>query len=455
MPDPSEIAAFRFGFGLPQARPAATTPEAILAALSGPDQGMALWPGPSEDEILSLHHEALIARRAVRKSGNDKVLREAYNGLARQVDRQEAQHARLFFARALDSPDAFRERLSWFWSDHFTTMAKSRQDRGFPGGMTDHALRPHLAGRFSALLRAAVLHPAMLLYLDQSTSMGPGSPAGKRRKTGLNENLARELVELHTLGVGADYAQEDVRQLAELLTGVAFEPGVGQVFHPRQAEPGPETVLGTRYEGEGMAPVLAALDDLARRPDTARHLARKLAVHFLTDTPDEQLVERMAEAYLRHDTALLPVYEVMLTDASAFAEPRVKARQPGEFLVASLRALNLGGAQVMRMAPKPFQRLLRDPLAAMGQPWARPRGPDGWPEAAAAWISPQGLAARISWAMEVPGLLVEGGMPDPRALLDQCLGGLAGEPLRIAAARSESIREGVGLVLASPEFNRR
>ncbi len=452
MPDPADIAAFRYGHGLPLPEGAPVTAEAMLALLAGPDSGAALWPAPGPREMLERQGEAALLRRAWRK---DRSRRPEYDRALKVVARQSEAFARRLIARGLDSPDGFRERLAWFWSDHFTTGVRYRSDLELVGGLHEHAVRPHLAGRFADLLRAALLHPAMLLYLDQNASIGPNSRAGRKRGVGLNENLAREAIELHTLGVGAAYAQEDVRQLAELLTGVTHEPHKGMVFQPRRAEPGAETVLGQSYSGEGLAPVEAVLADLARRPDTARHLSRKLAVHFLSDSPDPALVERMAAAYLAADTALLPVYEVMLRDAGAFAAPMAKARQPIEFVMASLRALGLDGAAVMALAPKPFRRRLIEPLRGMGQAWAAPAGPDGWPEEIGAWITPQGLGARIAWAMETPEQLLKRPLPDPREMARRCLGSLGSEVLSVAAGRSETLREGVGLVLSAPEFNRR
>ncbi|SEN08070.1 Uncharacterized conserved protein, DUF1800 family [Gemmobacter aquatilis] len=458
MPDPADIAAFRFGFGLPRRAGQGETPAALLAALAGPDAGLRLWPAPGQDRVQALARAADRLQREMRKNPGDEARRQSYRQALAAVAALAEQQMLLTLARALDAPDSLRERLVWFWADHFTTVARQRTQAALPGALVDHALRPQVAGRFDAMLRAAVLHPAMLVYLDQSASVGPNSQAAKGakgRRPGLNENLARELVELHTLGVGAGYGQADVRQMAELLTGLSVDKAGGQVFLPGRAEPGAEHVLGRDYGGEGMAPILAALDDLARRPETARHLARKLAVHFLADTPDAALIDRMAAAYLAQETELLPMYEVLLADPAALAAPMRKARRPQEFLVAALRALGIDGAALLALPAKEVQRGIRLPLVAMAQPWQTPRGPDGWPEAAEDWITPQGLAARIGWAMAAPSRLLPGGLPDPRAFADTALGSLAGETLRLAVSRAETRRDGVALVLAAPEFNRR
>lgn len=455
MPDTAVIAAFRFGFGLPMVANTPQTTEEMLLSLGGPDRGRLIWPGPTPDEVLALYREAIAARRAAQGQLRKSPVRRAHNQILKAVLDQETGFLRRTLARAIDSPDPFRERLALFWHDHFTAIPRLRDQAATTASRGDHAIRPHLAGRFADMLRSAILHPAMLIGLDQVASTGPNSRTGRERGKGLNENLARELIELHTLGVGAHYSQKDVTQLAELLTGLDISGETGLSFDAARSEPGAETVLGTRYDGRGMKPILQVLDDLARRPETARHLSHKLAVHFLSDDPDPALVARMADAYLEQDTRLLPVYAELLR-ADAARSPRMsKARQPVEFMACALRALGLTGAEVMRMSRNPFLRMIREPMAVMGQPWEAPRGPDGWPEAPEAWISPQGLAARITWSMEVPGRLVNGGMPDARTVMDRALGPMAGPALQQAVGRAASPREGVGLVLAAPEFNRR
>ena len=451
------LAAFRFGYGLPLPEGAPTDREALLARLAGPDAGLELFPGPSPDEVLAQFARSMQARQAARKSPRKSPERKAHTGILREVEVQMELFLRLQLARGIHSPDGLRERLVRFWADHFSSVPRLRDQRAILVSRIDHAIRPYVAGRFADMLMATELHPGLLIGLDQVASVGPNSRAGQRKGQGLNENLAREMIELHTMGVGAGYSQDDVRQLAELLTGLDVTIAEGMVFAPGKAEPGSETVLGKTYGPEGLEPIRAVMADLARRPETARHLSQKLAVHFLSDTPDEALVSRMAEAYLAADTALLPVIRVLLEDPAAWQPPLQKARQPFDFMVAALRGLGVDGASLLRMANKPFRRMIREPMQLMGQDWETPRGPDGWPEAATAWITPQGLAARITWAMEMPGRLVEaGGMPEPAAFATRVLGDMAGQgDLATWAARSESPREGVGLVLASPAFNRR
>jgi uncharacterized protein (DUF1800 family) len=426
--------SIRFGFG----------PPATANGLGAEDVAARTWPGITLAELAPL----ALAYRAAKKAKDEAAVKETQ----RAVDALALRGAKAIFARAIGSDDPLRERLVAFWADHFTVAPRNRTERALPSILMDETIRPHVTGRFADMLKAVTTHPAMLIYLNQEASFGPSSPKGKRQKKGLNENLARELIELHTLGVGAGYTQADVRQLAELLTGLAVSRTEGFVFDKNRAEPGPETVLDVTYDGKGKAPILQALDDLAARPETASHLARKLAVHFVADDPDEGLVADLAARFRDTGGDLAEVAQALV--AHPMAATGVKVRQPFDYLVASLRALGVGPDFILGLEPRPFRRLILDPMQAMGQPFQQAPGPDGWPEREADWITPQGLAARIDWAMQAPERLVRP-LPDPRVFLTTALGTRAGEKLTWAVGAAESARDGVGLVLASPEFNRR
>lgn len=449
-PDPTTI-AFRFGYGLPLPEQAAGDAAAMLALLAAPDSIIGRHKGVGFSAALPLLTDLDETRRAQKK---DPTQRPRYKAAIDGSGKAAIAGARAGFARALDNPDGFRERLVRFWGNHFSVSAKNRQDLLLPGTLIEDAIRPHVTGRFADMLQAVTLHPAMLVYLDQVLSVGPTSVVGRRRDRGLNENLARELIELHTLGVNAGYSQTDVRQMAELLTGLSVDLPRGFVFDPRRAEPGAETVLGISYGGEGVDPILAALNDLAMRPETAAHLARKLVVHFVSDTPDAALVAHVRAAYLKTGGDLMAVYAALLEHPGAWVSAVEKARQPFDFIVSSLRALGITGDALMQGGERPFRRFVIAPMQGMGQPMQGPPGPDGWAEDVAVWINSGGLAARINWAMDVPARLVAE-LPDPTALAMRALGPRASERLLWAVARAESVREGVGLVLASAEFNRR
>lgn len=452
MSDPATFTAIRFGYGLPLPAGAPVGAEAMLAALEGPDRAAEKWPGLNLKGALALEKAVVDARPAFRAGDLPPPAFRALMEAARLGARDALQTA---LVQALGGADGFRERLVRFWADHFTAVARRPEQAGLVLAMVEGAIRPHLTGRFADLLRAAALHPAMLLYLDQAQSIGPGSLRGQRSGRGLNENLARELIELHTLGVGAAYAQTDIRQMAELLTGLGFARGEGQVFRPNWAEPGAETVLGKTYSGEGLAPIHAALEDLALRPETGLHLARKLAVHFIADAPPEALVAAMAEAYAQSGGDLMALYAALLTHPAAWAAPLGKVKQPFDFLISALRALDFSAEALAGLAPDLLARHLFVPMRAMGQHMHRAPGPDGWPEEAEAWITPQGLAQRIRWGMEAPSALLPA-LPAPEALRLRAFGALAEDPaLKAAAGRAESQREAIGLLLASATFNRR
>ena len=429
-----EAFAIRFGFGLP----------ASLTGLGQTDEAVRTWPGVALADLRPV----LQAYREGKKADDTAQVKAAQA----EADALALRGAKAILARAVGSDDPYRERLVAFWADHFTVTARNRMERPLPSILIDEAIRPHVDGAFTDMLPAVTTHPAMLIYLNQEASFGPGSPKGKRQKKGLNENLARELLELHTLGVDAAYSQVDVRELAELLTGLTVSANKGFDFDKNRAEPGAETVLGARYDGKGIAPILQVLQDLAARPETARHLAGKLAVHFVADAPDPALVQDLTAIYRDSDGDLRQLSAGLA--AHPLAGTGTKARQPLEFLVAGLRALGVGPDVILGLEQRAFRRLILQPLEAMGQPFQRAPGPDGWPETEVDWITPQGLAARISWAMQAPERLVRP-LPDPRAFVTTALGARAGDQLVWAVNAAESARDGVGLVLASPAFNRR
>ncbi len=228
------------------------------------------------------------------------------------------------------------------------------------------------------------------------------------------------------------------------------------MFSPKIAEPGPETVLGQTYGGGPPAidDVMAFLDDVALRPGTAKHLSRKLAVHFTSSLPDAGMISEMADAYLATGGELLAVYEAMVNHPFAWNSFGQKVKQPVDFIVSALRVLEVPPASLHKFNRTKRNAYVITPMTAMGQEWFRPNGPDGWPEEEEAWITPQGLAARIQWAMSAPSAFFRS-LPDPREFVVSALGSVADERTTFAARAAETRREGVGLILASPAFQRR
>ena len=268
------LAAIRFGFGLSADQPPPQDAAALMADLTGEDRATARFPVTPFAETLTEAQDYLARQRAsrgVKTTGKapDPAAVAALKQAKRDLTDRYQRGAAITLARAVAAPVGFRERLVWFWADHFTVRSKTTAQVMGPLSYVDDAIRPNVAGSFGDLLVAAALHPVMLEYLDQIGSFGPNSPFALRHNRGLNENLAREILELHTLGVDGTYSQDDVRSFANLLTGLTFSLETGFQFSPRMAEPGPEMVLGKSYGGNGPASlddIKAALHDIALTP---------------------------------------------------------------------------------------------------------------------------------------------------------------------------------------------
>ena len=455
--DPA-LAAIRFGTGLSPVMPPPESASAMLARLSAADEAAARWPIPAYDAARPSRLESRDLsrlRRDARGTPEEDAAEAAYQAGRLAIRTAKSRFLGAVIARQTGTTDGLRERLVAFWADHFTIRARNNDGEHLVTPFVESVVRPHVAGRFADMLRAAILHPETLLYLDQFRSMGPNSAAAARRDRGMNENLARELLELHTVGVDGPYDQADVRELAELLTGLVWNHEDGVHFRADHAEPGAETVLGTTYPAVADLSVIESLlEDLATHPATARHLARKLAVHFVSDTPDDALVTALAARFEETGGDLLAVTGTLLDHPAAWTPDLHKAKPPVAFLASAFRALGVPPDWIVAQDDRALRRILANPLAGMGQPWEDPTGPDGWPEEAEAWVTPQGLAGRIGWAMRIPRQILDP-LPDPRGFVDTALGPLADPLTRFAAEAAESRHEGVGIVLASARFNRR
>jgi uncharacterized protein (DUF1800 family) len=354
--------------------------------------------------------------------------------------------------RAVLADCGFTERLVVFWSNHFCISAnKGQLARIWAGSFEREAIRPHVLGRFADMMMAVEQHPAMLFFLDNQQSLGPDSRAGQNRKRGLNENLAREIMELHTLGVGSGYTQDDVTSLARIITGWSFAGRQGIlgtpgsfVFNANAHEPGPQTLLGKSYEAGGVAQGEAALSDIARHPSTAKFIATKFARHFVADDPPPALVARLQDVFTTTDGDLKALTLALVDSDEAWAAPLTKMRSPYEFLVATGRLLAhlpddagiyLGGLNVL------------------GQPLWTPAGPNGFPDSNAAWAAPEGMKLRLDIAAQVASRV--GNTLDPRDLLELVVADAASEDTRRTIERAESRQQALALLLMSPEFQRR
>lgn len=344
----------------------------------------------------------------------------------------------------------FGERLAMFWANHFAVATDKGGDvHILAGAFEREAIRPHLFGRFEDMLAAVETHPAMLFFLDNQQSIGPSSPANKDGTRGLNENLAREILELHTLGVDGGYSQADVTSLARIITGWTVRRDDKKpelqgrfVFNAGAHEPGEHAVMGITYADDGMGQGRAALADLARHPATARHIAFKLARHFVADSPPPALVDRLAAAYTASRGDLSAVYTALVNADEAWDPRLAKLRSPAVYLAGLLRA--------SAVRPKPEQILAM--LKALGQPWWNPSGPNGFPDVSDAWASAEGLATRIDAANLLAHMA--SGEIDPRAFLADRFGPLASPQTTQAVARAASRPQGLSIAFLSPEFLR-
>ncbi|RKP49725.1 DUF1800 domain-containing protein [Pararobbsia silviterrae] len=391
-----------------------------------------------------------------------KAERVAANQAARVASRdtyRDAVDARVLSALTTGTP--FIERLVHFWSNHFAVSIDKSPLAAYAGAFEAEAIRPHVLGRFEDMLVAVERHPAMQFFLDQNGSIGPDSATGLRaaqrdpaHKRGLNENLAREIMELHTLGVRTGYTQDDVTEFARAMTGWSIagakgpQPGNAPngsfVFRPDVHEPGVRTIMGHRYPQPGEAQTLAILHDLSTMPATAQHIATKLARHFIADTPPPDAVDSLALAYMRSGGDLPTVYRALIDAPQAWSPAAVKFKTPWEWTLSSLRGLGVRDLGTMQPAPL---------LTQLGQQTWRPGSPAGYDDIAASWAAPDALVRRVEAAQRLAARF--GDRADPRELGQQLLAGSLSDATGLAVSRAESTSTAIALLLVSPDFQRR
>jgi uncharacterized protein (DUF1800 family) len=364
------------------------------------------------------------------------------------------------FREAVTTDRSFLERLTQFWTNHFAVSIDKNLVLGLAGSLEREAIRPNVLGHFADLLIGVEQHPAMLLYLDNHLSVGPHSRAAliverrhAERHVGINENLAREALELHTLGVGGGYTQTDVTTFAEVITGWSIGGDTGRfsrgepgkfLFRPELHEPGAKVVLGKRYPDLGYEQGVAVLRDLAVHTSTARFIATKLARHFIADEPPATAVDRIAQAFSYSNGHLPTVYRALIDAPEGWLQPLAKYKTPNDYIISSYRGLDLP-VEAGRGALAPFE--------VMGQRTYSPGSPAGWPDRSADWDGASALIKRIEWADAV-GQRV-GGRRDAVAVAPELLGETLTAGTRTAIARAASASQATTLLLASPEFMRR
>jgi uncharacterized protein (DUF1800 family) len=477
-PKAAALALHRFGFGPKAGSIAALAPDplgALMADLEAPGAGLIVnadlpSSGAENRTVYEFNAERLAQQKLEqkRKQASQASMQSADNAMEQNSMEQKPteqkadaapaapkpmppgrqiflSEAKARYSAAINADIGFVERLVWFWSNHFCVNFDSTV---MAGAYEREAIRPHVLGRFADMLLAAESHPAMLLYLDNASSIGPNSVAGINRNRGLNENLARETLELHTLGVRTVYAQADVTNFAKVITGWTILPTVDNpdhggefVFNRRLHEPAPQTLIGKTYPDTGVEQGRSVLLDLARHPSTARHVAVKLTRHFIADDPPPALVERLTQRFLDTGGDLKEVAKTLVSAPESWSGEQAKIKRPGEWIVAQRRATGTQG-QIERMMGA---------QALLGEPLWRPPAPKGFPDDNATWLD--GLALRLASANAFAQRV--GPNVDPQAVLETALGPLASEETRLTVARAESKQQALAFVVMAPEFQRR
>jgi uncharacterized protein (DUF1800 family) len=473
----TEIAVLRFGLG---ARPgdlaaAASDPRAWLAAQIKTAVPLAVnTPLTPSDQIFTAYVAAREQRQEMKREASAQTattgdsatdVKAAFNAVRNvYLPQYRAQVlARAQSAALTDRP--FAERLVHFWSNHFAVSADKGAVVGLAGALENEAIRPHVAGRFVELLTAVEQHPAMIAFLDNQLSVGKDSEAARfaarrfgaagttKRQFGINENLAREILELHTLGVDGGYSQTDVTSFAQIITGWSIGGGKGRLaggmagrfyFRDNLHEPGTKVFLGKSYIEEGQRQGEAVLADLARNPATAHFIATKLVRHFVSDDPPPAAVERVARAFLKTGGYLPQVYAALIESPEAWEADARKFKTPEDFVFSTFRSLNI--------SPSRPEDVLRS-FELLGQRQYTPGSPAGWPDTSKSWDGSDALMHRVLWASRVAAKYEQG--MDPVALAASSLGGYARPETLTALRRAASADQALALLLMSPEFQRR
>jgi uncharacterized protein (DUF1800 family) len=484
MNDPATLAN-RFGYGV---RPGVT---AGSDAASIPRQFDRFAPRPGA--FASAPTRAVVAKALADYLEEARAVRQANPGARRDtagaapmpmvadLAKEAMKQARRYAARTarddyvalvgartnavLQSEAPFVERMVHFWSNHFAISIDKLQVVGLGGLLEVEAIRANVLGKFSDMLLAVEQHPAMLLYLDQAQSVGPDSPLGRRvaargkRKLGLNENLAREIMELHTLGVRSGYSQGDVTEFARALTGWTVaglaRQNVGRLRHATAAagdfifadalhQPGDRTIMNRRYPAGGEEQARAVLLDLARAPATANHIAVKLARHFAGDASPPSLVQRLSASFTASGGDLPTLYSV-LASAPELAGGPAKFKSPWDWSVSALRAVGTREVE---------GRMVVGLQTQLGQQVWKPGSPAGYDDSDAAWAAPDALMRRVEAASRIAAKIGNAAF-DPRAVAAKVLPAGGSKTTLEAIARAETPTEGLTMMLVAPEFMRR
>ncbi len=457
-------------------------PPALPPAVQAQIDAMTISQRPAPELVADMQRQ----RQAANALTDDEAKQAALRAWQQEMTRLARESAQQHLLRAVYSPRQVQEQMTWFWLNHFSVFQGKGEIRAMLGDYEDAAIRPHALGRFRDLLGAVVRHPAMLQFLDNAQNA-----AGR-----INENYARELMELHTLGVDGGYSQHDVQELARVLTGVGVQidptraaprlPGQQQAlyvrqgmfeFNPRRHDFGTKQFLGQPIQGQGIAEVDEALDRLARAPATARFISTKLAHYWLADDAPKALIDRMAQSFQRSDGDIAATLRTLFTSPEFASAAHSKFKDPMRYVVSALR-LSYGNTPILNPAPALGW------LDRLGEPLYGRQTPDGYPIADAAWVGSGQMETRFEIAKAIgsgrPDLLRPPAPPTaptatnaptsapaarpPAPVVPDGARTVYGQPpgaatlserTRAALAKATSPQEWNALLLSSPEFMRR
>ena len=445
------IAALRFGTGARQGEIDGMGADPI-ANLKGQLQAApeALVGMQSAVALLAEYRRLSQAAKEAKQEGQSEGAQDAAKERTKFIRSTYVQEAASALNVAASSDSPFLERLSLFWANHFTVSGRGGIEAMLAGAFVREAIRPHLTGTFAELLTAAVKHPAMLVYLNNDNSVGPNSPLGKKRKKGLNENLAREIMELHTLGSNGGYTPKDVTNFARLLTGWSIArkdtdtSESGFVFRTQTHERGPIELLGNSWDDTTLKEGEAFLAQLATSAKTARHIATKLVAHFIADEPPPACVAAVEAAFVKSNGDLKTCYSAMLDSAEAWEAPLSKYKTPQHFLVSALRGLGQSAED---------KALVRF-LSVTGQSLWQAPSPKGWPDDEKSWLSESGMNGRLQLATRLAAQLGGKRSDDITLLAVGMLGDTLSDETETAIKRAGDRKQALTILLMSPEFQR-
>ncbi len=435
------IAFNRFGLG---GRPSDAIPASASSWLTGQLDGPDLTSGaglPNTAQGLALYEAFRTAPTGAQQSAASQQI---FQTLSTEIE--------AYLVNALTTQTPFRERLVQFWANHFALMANREAVACCAGAFVREAIRPYVNGTFTQMLLAVMQHPAMLYNLNNTSSTGPQSPAGLACQAsgclnrGINENLARECLELHTVGIGAGYSQADVDALAMLLTGWTTQLDTapfGFSFNTRTHQPGSQVLMGQTFAGT-QAGCIAALTWLSTHPDTYQHLATELVTHFVSDTPAASDVATIAASLAGSGGNLAAAACALVGQANAWT-PMTKLRSPMDYVVAVMRAAGLssaGGSFVSNPASA---------SAALGMPVWQSVFPNGYSDLAAVWGGPAQMLLRGDWIYALAGTL----SVSPGTVMNDALGPLLQSATLNAVNAAATSQAKLALLFLSPEFQRR